>query len=357
MKLIEYTCGLFPFEHYSYPEGEFIIPYSNKKYKLNSKLIVYLDYTLFTISKDLDEFYYSVMQNGNRLNSRHEYNPDLGILISFELFNDIIDKEVKLKNEKLKKQVLKLASTQMLISLEIIHEYDESQYKPLEYICKIRDKESIENISKLFFNIVRLFHDYILILRAPYVNLIDVTYLYTKDVYGYFCDETKCITQVNHYGFDFWQPKNDGIDILTKTFFDKNSEIPLEDLMIAKAKIYNRLSNFALAIIHIVIALDVIVPKYVNNHLKKNGVSKDAIEDFNTKFGLSVRVKTMLKLIMPENLHHLIANVGATIKHRNKIIHDGNGNEQLKSLKIDELLNDCEELIVNLKQLIDSDKK
>lgn len=353
MKIMEYTCGLFPNRYYIFPDGEFSIRLSSKIYHLSSGQLVLLQKHLFELTTILNK-YYSDIKKGIYFKQRFPYNENkLGILIYYKYFEEYTKEYFKSDNKN-KKLVLGLGmdSSYYCVYLKQEHEYDELSYdQPIKYINQIRDKDGMEALERKYFAVIREFFNYVTILRAPYINLTDINYLYIKHVYDFFCDESNNqITEVKPLRFDFWEPKDDELAKRVKDFFDKHNNIPIEDLFLAKAKIYVRLQNKSMAIIHAAIALEVVVPDYINKYLKTHGVDSEAIQDFNHKFGLSVRVKALLKIMLPANMHELISRVGTIIKYRNRIMHEGKTNEYFEDINIEELICACEVLIERLKQ-------
>ena len=345
MTIIEYICGLFPSRDYSFPEGDFNISSANKKYTIQSMLVVRLDKRLFGITEELKRFYSLLINKSKKFISRLEYHDDLGILISERFFRKNLDEYCKEK-EDLRVIILRLCEECYSINIRVMHEFNNKEMAVLDYINKIRDTEGDERIKKIFFQVVRRFHEIVMISRAPYAALIEVNFLYLNGVYGYFCDDKNMIlTKVKMHKFDYWEPKITGLNSFVKKHLNKNAGVPLSQLLVAKAKIYYRLNNYSMSIIHIVIALDIIVSSYLNNVLKGHGVNSDAVEDFHNKFGLSVRVKALLKLVLPRKQHHLLKNAGIAISHRNKIIHEGKSDEALENSNIEKIINDCAELI------------
>ena len=89
-----------------------------------------------------------------------------------------------------------------------------------------------------------------------------------------------------------------------------------------------------------------------NEYLRSEGVDSASISDFDNKFGLSVRVKTILKIILETKFHEDIKKVGTIIKFRNKIMHEGITNEFFRNVNVEELIDSSESLILELKERI-----
>jgi hypothetical protein len=79
-------------------------------------------------------------------------------------------------------------------------------------------------------------------------------------------------------------------------------------------------------------------------------VSKSAVNDFDSKFGLSVRVKAMLKLILPSKHYATIDRAAEAIRHRNKIMHEGWTDANLDQSKTEDLVKACSELVHIIKR-------
>lgn len=355
MKLREYTCGLFPYFDYHFPEGDFKVPYSNKKFDVQIRRVSFLDKTLFEINSDLLDFYSIVLKAAISCNKKIEYDEDRGILIYEEIFKDTIKSFTK-SNDKLKTIIYRLSKTYFHLSIRMDH--DINNQDPLTYINEIRDEEGVEKVKKKFFKISRKLHEIVMISRSPYTNTVEVNFINLKGVYGYFCNEkNESITQANKFGFSFWEPQSPNLKEFIDEFLISNDNIPITQLLISKSKVYWRLGNYSMAIVHIVIALDKTVPQFLNTYLKHKGVDKSSIEDFNNKFGLSVRVKALLKMVLPKEFHNLLSNVGSAIKLRNKIIHEGLNDEILESVDIEKIIDDCTELINILNTRVITDVK
>jgi len=147
----------------------------------------------------------------------------------------------------------------------------------------------------------------------------------------------------------YWEPKvKEGAQDKAAEHFRNSENIPIEKLAMARARVHAERQHHTLAIIHAVMALEVVVPEFINRFLKNNGVSEAVVDDFNHKFGLSVRVKAFLKVILPKKSHGTIDNAGAAIKHRNKILHEGLQDASLSSVKVNKLVQSCDELINNI---------
>lgn len=195
---------------------------------------------------------------------------------------------------------------------------------------------------------VHQIYDYVIAINAPYLNLPEITQIYTDGLFSFFTnDKSESILKVLTHRYSCWIPKD---EILTSKFNDlykENKEIEIEKIFIGYSKTYLRLSSYSLAIINAVIALEIVVPKYIDSYLLGCRVTKEAIQDFDTKFGLSVRVKAILKTIISKERHGIIDEAGSLIKYRNKIMHQGIKNSELQDY------HEIERLVVSAEKLIE----
>ncbi|NRT70025.1 hypothetical protein [Clostridium beijerinckii] len=350
MKLIEHTYGLFPHKYFVFPNGNFNINISNCNYKIECRTVAVLRRDSFEGIEELSSFFSKIEDMKEEFVNSIPSIEKEELIFYLEFFENILSKLYS-KDDSAKKTIIRLAQINCYLDVMQEHEFEESNIDKIEYINKLRDEEGIKKAKKIFFNTAKKFHEYVLVLRAPYEKLLDISYLNMNGVRGFFCLEDGIrITKVRRFLFDHFSPYTKEIEPQIQTFLDKKMDMPLEDIFIAKAKTYLRLNNYAMAIIHAVIALEVIVPRYINGYLKMNDINKQAIEDFNNKFGLSVRVKALLKLMLPSTYHDLIPNVGSAIKHRNKIMHEGIGNDSLEKIdNMKDIIADCEGLVNALK--------
>lgn len=350
MKLIEHIYGLFPKKNFAFPNGKYTINIANSSYNIECREVVVLGKNDFQGIDELEHFYNYIITRRKEFINSIPSNEDIEIVFYKEFFKKILEK-LYAEDKKIKRIITKLTESNYCLDIAQVHEFDESIIKPIEFINKIRDKEGIKNAKKIFFNLARKFHEYVLVLRSPYEVFLDINYLNMSGILNFFCDENgKRVTNVNPFRFDYFSPEPKIIRSKIQRFLDKEMDMPLEDLFMSKSKTYLRLNNYSMAIIHAVIALEVIVPRYINGYLKQNNINKQAVEDFNNKFGLSVRVKALLKLMLPLKYHNLIPNVAVAIKYRNKIMHEGKINVELEAItNIDQVINDCESLINAIK--------
>ena len=355
MKLTEHICALFPYFDYTFPEGEYEITISKKTYSLICNKVILLKKNRFEINNELNEFYNSLKSNDQYFDERFPHPKENSILFLEDYFT-IALKEYCNKTD-LEKNIKSIIDSYFCIYIIIEHNYNGARENVNDYIIKIggeTGKDWLKKIPKLksiYFSVIEEFYKYITILRSPYINVTDINYRNIGNMFTYFCWEDR--TLISHemiIPFDYWEPKSDHLSEKIQDFFDKKEDIPLEDLFMAKAKVYERLHNHSTAIIHTAIALEVVVPKFINEYLRSEGVDSASISDFDNKFGLSVRVKTILKIILETRFHDDINKVGTLIKFRNKIMHEGKTNEFFKNVNVEELIVSSESLILELKE-------
>jgi len=258
MILLENICGLFPFGDFEYSEGEFKITVSNTTYKLTCEEVFLFKKVYFDFTSDLLRIKEELLKRPEAI---LPYDEDRGILVNSNVFEEVYKHLFGKKKDDKYWAIYGLMKHCYWLKVVREHEIDEKLINPEEYIRKIYLDKEIEESKKIFFTIVREFHDRTMIFRSPYVNLIDINYLYMEGVYSFFENEmfiTSCIP----FLFNYFNPKADMITLRLQETFDKKEEIAIEDLFLAKAKVFLRLENFTMAIVHAVIGLDVIVPKF-----------------------------------------------------------------------------------------------
>ncbi len=340
MDLHENIFGLFDYYAYSFPDGKFPSIINNEQEILiTSCSVVILDEMLFKLNDNLYDFFKEIKNHPQYKKNSYPFI-DEKIIIKRDLFLSItkaIDKEkVRI--------IFKLVDFEYLVNIKLIHKnVDEI---PINYINKIRNEEGMNKIKKLYFNEIRKFYDLICVIQSPYINSLEINHIKSDGIYSYFQDEIgEVITKVRVYKYDCWMPRLDNLKDKIVNKMNKSDEIPLQDFFIARSKVNLRHENYTMALLDAVISLEIVVPKIVNLFLQKKGASKETINDFDHKFGLSVRVKAILKVILPETTHVIIDKVGQAISLRNKIMHEGLTNDKLdKSIKIQELIESCEKL-------------
>ena len=305
---------------------------------------------IFELTHELNTFYQTVEKATKE---------DISLIIPYYKTGLIVDEfflydMASNLSEEFKNILFSLCKHYICAYITIVHEYEEGKFDNyIDFINTIRDKEGMKNSELKYFQVMEQIHDIVTVLRSPYINTIELNRLNIKELYGFFCnDDNERITKFNRFPYSCWEPRTEELHSIICNFFENNNKILLEDLFIAKAKVYLRLRNYTLAIIHAIIAIEAVVPEFLDKLFKIKGIDKDTIKDFSNKFGLSVRVKGILKLILPRDKHEILTNVGITIKYRNNIMHEGKTNEFFNSHKIDveALINSCEELINILKK-------
>lgn len=350
LKLIEYICALFPQTDYTFPEGNYRITMSNKTYLLTCKRMILLKTNRFVeVSAKLRKFYNSLKSNGHYFDQRFPYPKERGLLLHKDYFTTAL--EDYCKKIDCKKGILSMIDDYYCLYLTVENNYNGPRENVIEYINKIRGGQEIRKSEQIYFSVVEEFYKYIIILRSPYINITDINYRHIDTMFTYFCwEDQTLITEEMFVPFCYWEPRIYHLSTKIQDFFNKKVDVPIEDLFMAKAKVYERLNNNSMAIIHTVIALEIVVPKFINRYLDSMGVDADSVKDFNNKFGLSVRVRAILKIILPAEYHENIWKVGTIIKHRNKIIHEGKTNDFFKGINVRELITASESLIIQLKK-------
>lgn len=351
LKLIEHICALFPGIDYTFPEGEYRITISNKTHLLACKEVIFLKKNHFEVTEKLKEFYNFLKSNKQYFIQKFPYIEEHGILFLKNYF------AVALKDYcqriDIEKEIKGLIDYYYCLYIVIDHDYKGTRQNAIEYIKKVRGLKEIDSLKQIYFSVVEEFYKYIIILRSPYINITDINYKNIDGMFTYFFwEDLTLITEERVIPFNYYEPTMDHLCKNVQEFFDKNENIPIEDLFMAKAKVYERLHNHSMAIIHTVIALEIVVPKFINEYFKSVGVDSDSILDFDNKFGLSVRVKAILKIILTKGFHEDIKKVGTIIKFRNKIMHEGKTNDFFKNINVEELIVSSELLILELKKRI-----
>lgn len=341
MKMVGNLYGLFPFKYFSCPEGIFNINVHKKKYELHCQRVILLKKSLFLELDVINEFYLKIEKKSKKLVNRIPYIDDYGLLLNKEFF------EKELSKSSMKNLLYGLVSEYYCLSIIIDENYDGESKNIIEYLNVNWNENKRIIFKEVFFRVVKVFYENVMIYRAPYIEIIDISEYYVGWICMYFTDEKqKIITKTLPFEFDCWSPQP---NIITKDLIEVSRAY--EALFMAKAKIYLRHKSFTMSIIYSVIALEMIVPKFINNYFKYKGIDSDTLNDFNGKFGLSIRVKALLKIILPSYVHGLLKNVGKTIKFRNKIMHEGLTDEFFtNNQEVKEMIEDCEMLIRHLER-------
>ncbi|HUT35075.1 MAG TPA: hypothetical protein VNE39_16410 [Planctomycetota bacterium] len=244
-----------------------------------------------------------------------------------------------------KVRCLTKALTCLMITIE--HHTDDD---PMVYINSIRNEKGIDQARNTLLAVVREFHNYHILTQSPHIYVSDIHCRNTDGMFAYFRDEQGSFGTRVRPMVSYWTPKAapDAQDT-AEAFFGGTGVIPIEELSIARARVYAERQHLSLAIIHAVMALEVVVPAFINKHLVTKGVSKSAVQDFNSKFGLSVRVKAILKTILPKSKHTMIDTAGQAIGYRNRILHEGLLESSLSSVAVNVLVEACHKLIQEIR--------
>lgn len=356
--ITENTFGLFPWSDFTLPEGNYAIKNSKDRISSLSCNSVFLLRKVHYGAFEESQRFYKRLASSN--DNRYPFEENEGIIVSERRFTTVLKRFCK-QNKNLSSALFKLSTPCYRLCISEKLDYNDNEFPEIiTFVKSIRgNEEGVKKQKKTFFSIVNEFYNYITILRSPYINITDFAFVDLTGIFSYFSNtEGKMLTNILPFRFDYWEPKFTLKQIKqTKAFFETGEDIALEDLFLAKAKAYSRLHNYSMAIVHAVIALEVIIPRFINGYLKSSGVDSNAVQDFNNKFGLSVRVKVILRLILSEKEHEWISNVGAIIKYRNKIMHEGKTNDYFDNIDVDKLIGDCDNLIRTLKKRTNKAKK
>jgi len=349
MKLIEHFNALFPYDNYYFPEGIFEIIINNKKPIVQCTRVVLLKKILFDLNDELKHIYSTLFSNQNYFTERYPYKDDYGILIKEDVYNKFIERMYSDDKDQIVK-LQYICDAFFCLCLSITHELADNS-NAIEYINTIRDEKGIEKAQQEFFSVIDYFYKYITIQRAPYINVTDIHFWNIHGMFAYFCKENmELITKVRPIKYDCWEPRMPELGMKAHSFFRENKSISLEDYFIAQSKVYLRLRNYAMAIVYGAMALEITVPEFLNAYLKYKKVDSDSINDFKNKFGLSVRVKAILKLILPQTLNTDIMNAGILIGYRNDVLHRKKISDYFRDKNIDKLLESCEKLSNKVKK-------
>ena len=346
MKLHEYVYGLFDHIDYTFVEGIFPICLRKQTYNLQSRKVVKLREIVFSQYEDSAEFYSSIKKTCKWfINS---IPSEKSLLLYYDYFEEILKKHTG-DSESAENNIRHLISENYFCLLfQIDHQTD---VEPLSFIKSIRNEKGIDKLLRIFLSVVRDFYNYHIYVRSPHIYVTDIHTRSTNGIFSVFCnDKNMPITNV-HPIVSYYEPAlEEDAEEKAKIHFQQNKNIPIEDLALARAQVYAERQHFTLSIIHAIIALEVVVPAFINRFLKDSGVSNDAVKDFNNKFGLSVRVKAFLKIILPKEVHKIIDDSSAAITLRNKILHEGLQDASLSDTQVTKLVRACMELNKTLKE-------
>lgn len=343
IEIIEYIYALFDRFEASFINGEFEIKLNSKNFHLKSiEVLVFNNEALstFELSSILDSFF-------SLPDFKHNSIPNERLtIIYFDYYKKHIANLVD--NDLIEKKLQLLATMYECLMISINHKVKNEIF---EYIKTIRDENGLTDIKNTFLKVIREFQDYHILTEAPYVYLSDIHFRKCDGIYSYFSyEDQRVITKVRGIS-NLWTPKKqDNAYELAKEYFEKNNEFDISDMLMARARVYSEQQNCVLAILNAVMSLEVIVPKVTNLYLKQHLVSTSVIQDFDKKFGLSVRVKAFLKIIFPTTVHKVIDKVGEIITFRNRIVHEGWQESKFDHNKIHDLIDNC----YILKKLLDS---
>lgn len=340
MKLYEYIYGLFDKSDYSFITGSYPIRIGHHVYPLDCQDVMRLSKHQCDLFPELSTIYASI---DKATDGSGDVVPCIkSLLINENYFTEYINKLLR-TNDSLVQKLHSLTTRYTCIRIRIDHE---TNADPFDYMNSVRNVDGIDQARMALLLAVREFHNFHILTMAPYVYVTDVHCRNIDGMFAYFADDTgKVLTEVRPI-LSFWTPKEPpNAAKEAEDFFRRGGDIPIEDLSLSRALVYEECRHFSLAIIHAVIALEVVVPAFTNKFFALNGVSKSAIEDFNNKFGLSVRVKALLKTILPKTTHPIIDAAGQAISQRNKILHKGISESSLNSGDIHKMIYACKKLV------------
>jgi hypothetical protein len=338
MNLTEYVCALFDHVDFTFLEGTFEIHLDGKVHELTSETAVQASRSSISGFPEVQTFFSKLEAEATA--HRASIPNDHYILVQDRFHSQFLqDQEIPLD---LSHKVRALTRQRYALTLAVPHSTD---LDPMDYIRSVRDDVGVENVRTLYLNVVRAFQDYHIITQAPHIYVPDPHCRNAQGIFSRFEEVGGSFTTNTRAISDYWTPKPpDDAAEQAVTFFRQGTTVPIEDLLRAKALVYVERQNLSFGIIHAVMALEVVVPDLVNNVLKAHGVSSAAVEDFDNKFGLSVRVKAMLKLILPQEHHNTIDKAAEAIRYRNRIMHKGWHDARLPG-STGELVKACSELI------------
>jgi hypothetical protein len=339
MILHEYIYGLFDLMDYTFVEGSYPIPIGSHTYILVSRRVVRLRKRDFDKFAELSTLYSDLEKRAER--SGNAIPCAASLLIREDYFKKYLKKLSR--TDTLLEQ--KIYSLSQMFTCLMIHLDHTVEGNPMDYINSVRDDKGIDNARNTLLIAVREFHNYHILTRAPYVYVTDVHCRNIDGMFAYFESDKKDFATQARPLVSYWTPKMArNSRKRAEAFFHNHTAPPIEDLSLARARVYAECQHLSLAIIHAVIALEVVVPKFINQFFAVKGVNKSGIEDFDNKFGLSVRVKAILKIILPRNNHSIIDTAGQAIKYRNDILHEGLSESSLKSVDVNDLVEACAKL-------------
>lgn len=320
-----------------YVEGEYPITIRGTTYKLNSYSCHLLKRWTFE-SLDLTELFDSYK---SELSSCASFVKGPGSFsVSEADYDPIISKSERFE-KKMNQKVAAITDycTRVGIAIPVKIEKNSEDESTIEAIGRVYTREKIQKQKILFLAALREFQSYHELTRAPHIYQNNIHFRDTEGIFAFFSwPDGNIITEPASI-HSWWTPKfDDNAQQSALAHFNAGHKIEVKDLLMARSLIYNEQFNYSLAIIHAVMSLEVIVPNFINSYFASKGVGQKAITDFNSKFGLSVRVKALLKIILPKEHHQTIDTVGELIATRNKIIHDGLDDIGLIDMNVDGLI-------------------
>jgi len=338
MRLFEYIYAFFDIMDSSFIEGKFTLFINRKPYELMSRDVVILDKHDFEVFDELIPYYEYLSKKS--IDNVDSVPSTKSTIVTLKYFKNHLARYKGL-DDKAKAKIKILSKRSHCIEVKIGHDLDGD---PFAYFNTVRDRNGLEIGKNIFLNLVRQFNDYHILSKAPYVYLTDIHFRTTDGMFCYIGSEsTRRISNVQPV-LSFWTPK---FEIKAKDkaqdYFKKDT-FPIEDMLMAKALVYAEQQHLSFAIIHSVMTLEVVVPKLIDTYLTSKGVTRSTVQDFNKKFGLSVRVKAFLKLILPKSNHHIIDTVGQAVKIRNDILHKGLQDPALTVENVKSLVDSCQSL-------------
>lgn len=335
--LYQYIYGIFePFEA-SFLDGEYNVHANGKIYQLTSTKVAILRNDAFEAFEELLPFldFLKVLPDFVKHTTPNEHLT----IIDYDFYKKALS-DFTTDVSLIKKIQFIVKHYYQCLSVKIEHSYTG---KPFDYLNNINDNGDRDKAANIFLRAIREFQDYHILAESPYVYLSDVHFRKTEGMYSYCSDSNGKVFTKTRPMLDCWTPKKaDDAQEKARVYFDSGNQYDIAEMLMARARAYSEQKSSRLAILHAVMSLEVIVPKVTNLYLKHNSVSRATIDDFDKKFGLSVRVKAFLKIIFPiASAHAVIDKVGETIALRNKIVHEGLQETSFDSKHTEELINNC----------------
>lgn len=341
----EFIVGLYSIWDFQFIEGKFPVKITlstEKQYELVSKKLVEIPYYVCQANLGLKTFYTDIKSELKM--HKNCYQNENTLYVFNDFFGEFM-KSYKFKKKSNEKIIYSSVGCYHSLCVKIDQK---KSYLNSILGCK-REDEDVNKIRRIFLNVVREFNNYHIIHQAPYHFNPDLHYRNNDGIFTFFYDpKEKFFTNgvsIRNLFTPIFDEKFKGE---INKHFENNESLHIANIMISKSFTYENLENFSMAIIHAVIALESIIPTYFEKVLKNKKVDKKSIEEFSNKFGLNVRVKAGLKLLLSGEHHSNIDKVGTLIKYRNDIMHKGVVNSYFYDKKINELLKANLDLINHL---------